>query len=177
MWWGLRVVLTTLALIGMACSGSTAACVDVVLTPEARAALHVESGQIDFVPVLPCGTGRGFIVSVVVSDVLSGAPPLRRLSFVVERNGERSYILSETRAAVTSTQIPQGTRRLSVSVGAVSAEGFTGSSGSGGEMAYLRWRTDGVTYELDASLGRALDEADVRQIARALMLRGSVAGR
>lgn len=177
MWLGLRVVLTTLALIGMACSGSTATCVDAALTLEARAALDIESGRIDFTPLLPCGVGRGFVVSSVVSDTLSGAPPQRRLSFIVERNGERSYVLSETRAAVTSSQIPQGTRHLSVSAGPVVADGFVGASGSGGEMAYLRWRTDGVTYELDATLGRALDEADVRQIAMALMLRGATAGR
>jgi hypothetical protein len=103
--------------------------------------------------------------------------PQRRISFIVERSGERAYVLSETRVLVASTQIPQSTHRLRVTAGEVIAEGFAGPSGSGGEMAYLRWRIDDVTYELDATLGRALDEADVRRIAIALMLRGAAVPR
>ena len=170
-------VIAALAVVAMACSSSAATCADAALTGEARATLEVESGQVDFAPVLPCGVGRGFVVRSVVGDALSGTPPGHRISFIVERNGERSYVLSETRAAVTSSQIPQGTRRISMPAGSVVAEGFAGPSGSGGEMVYLRWRTGGVTYELDATLGRALDEADVRQIAMALMLRGTTASR
>lgn len=170
-------VLAALAAVGMACSSRAATCVDATFTPEARAMLEVESRQVDFTPVLPCGTGRGFVVRSVASDALPGTPPGRRISFIVERNGERAYVLSETRVAVTSSQIPQGTRRLSVPAGSLVAEGFAGASGDGGEMAYLRWRTGGVTYELDATLGRALGEADVRQLAMALMLRASGAAR
>ncbi len=170
-------VIAALAVVGMACSSSTTICVDAALTHEAQAALEVESAQMDFTPVLPCGFGRGFVVISVAGDSLPGTPSQRRISFIVERHGERSYVLSETRAAITSSQVPQGTRRFNVLAGSVVAEGFAGASGSGGEMAYLRWRTDGVTYELDATLGRALDEADVRQITTALMLRGTAASR
>lgn len=172
-----RTAIAALLVVGMACSGGRPACVDATVAREARVALEVEAGQIDFAPVLPCGPGRGFVVGSVVGDTLPGTPPARRISFIVERNGERSYVFSGTRAAIGSSQIPQGTRRFSVSAGPAVAEGFIGPAGGGGEMAYLRWRTDGVTYELDASLGRALDEADVRQIATALMLRGSTAER
>lgn len=144
-----------------------------MLTLDARAALEVVAAQIDFTPVLPCGDGRGFVVTSVVGGTLPGTPPQRRVSFIAERSGERAYVLSETRAPVTFTQIPQSTHRLRVAAGEVVAEGFAGPSGSGGETAYLRWRIDGVTYELDATLGRALNEAEVQQIAIALMLRGS----
>ena len=144
-----------------------------MLTPDARAALEVVAAQIDFTPVLPCGDGRGFVVTSVIGGTLPGTPPQRRVSFIAERSGERAYVLSETRAPVTFTQIPQSTHRLRVAAGEVVAEGFAGPSGSGGETAYLRWRIDGVTYELDATLGRALKETDVRQIAMAFMLRAS----
>lgn len=170
-------IVAALTAVGTACSIGATTCVDAALTPDVRQAVAAESGRLGFHPVLPCGTGRGFIVSSVAIDALPGAPSERRISFIVERSGERAYVLSETRAAITSSQIPQGTRRLSVSAGPVVAEGFVGASGSGGEMAYLRWRTDGVTYELDATLGRALDEADVREIAGALMLRGATSRR
>ncbi len=170
-------IVAALAAIGTACSTGAMTCVDAVLTSEVRQAVAAESGSLGFDPVLPCGTGRGFIMSSVAIDALPGASSGRRISFIVERNGERAYVLSETRAAITSSQIPQGTRRLSVPAGPVVADGFVGASGSGGEMAYLRWRTGGVTYELDATLGRAVDEADVRQIAGALMLHGATLGR
>jgi len=166
-----------LILLRMACSPRAAICADVAWAPEARTTTETESGRLGFSPLLPCGTGRGFVVASVFVDVLPGTPAQRRISFIVERNGERAYVLSETRTPITSTQIPQGTRRLKVLAGQVVAEGFVGASGSGGEMAYLRWRTDGVTYELDATVGRALEEADVRQVAKALMLRGAALDR
>lgn len=166
-----------LALLGMACAPRAAICTDVAWAPEARRTAETESGGLGFPPLFPCGTGRGFVVASVVVDALPGTPAQRRISFIVERNGERAYVLSETRTPIASTQIPQGTRRLKVSAGRVVAEGFVGASGSGGEMAYLRWRTDGVTYELDATLGRAVEEADVRQVAKALMLRGTALDR
>ena len=172
-----RTIIAVLIVVaGMACSTGTATCVDATLTREAQAALDVVAAQIDFTPVLPCGYGPGFVVRAVIGDSLPGTPPQRRVSFIVERSGERLYVLSETRAPIGSSQIPQSTHRLRVSAATIVAEGFAGPSGSGGEMAYLRWRTEGVTYELDATLGRALDEAEVKRIASALMLRGSAGG-
>lgn len=172
-WPNATTAIAALAVAGIACSGSSSTCVEVPLTREARATFAVKSTRVDFTPLPPCAAGRGFAVASVFVDVLPGSPPGQRISFIVERNGEPSYVLSETRAAVTSTQIPQGTRRLRVTSNSVVADGFIGKSEGGGEMAYLRWRTGGVTYELDATLGRALDEAEVRQIAAALMRRAA----
>lgn len=168
-------VIAALALAGIACSSTSPTCAEIPLTSGARTTLAVESGRVDFVPMLPCGIGRGFSVASVFVDALPGTPPGHRISFMVERNGQPAYVLSETRTTVTSTQIPQSTHRFSVSAGPVVADGFTGVSEGGGEIAYLRWRTRGVTYELDATLGRALDGAQVRQIAGALMRRSAAA--
>ncbi|TAK76264.1 MAG: hypothetical protein EPO16_07430 [Dehalococcoidia bacterium] len=170
-WPNAATALAALAVAGIACSSQGSRCVEVPLTPQARATLAVESPRVGFIPLPPCAAGRGFTVASVFVDALPGTPPGQRISFIVERNGEPSYVLSETRAAVTSTQIPQGTRRLRVTSNSAVADGFIGMSEGGGEMAYLRWREGGVTYELDATLGRGLDEADVRQIAAALMRR------
>lgn len=161
------VVLTA----GAACSDRPTRCVDATLTGSAQASLSMLATRIDFKPVLPCGYGSGFVVRSVVGDTLPGPLPLLRISFVVERDGERSYVFSQTRSPITSFQIPQSTHRLRLSTGAVVAEGFAGPSGSGEEMAYLRWRTGDVTYELDATLGRTLDEAEAKQLATALMQR------
>ena len=84
------------------------------------------------------------------SVVPSGAPQ-PRVSFVAERRGERGFILSATPAEVPFSAIPQGTHRLVAGADAVTAAGFAGPSGSGEEIAYLRWRIDGISYELAAT--------------------------
>jgi len=167
------LAVAALAAVLAACASDTRACLDVPLSTAAQATLteEAEAGRIDFAPVLPCARGRGYLVTSVTGDSLPGAPPYRRLNYVVERRGVRVYVLSETRAPVTSTQIPQGTRRLRVTSGEATAEGFVGASGSGGEMAYLRWRAAGITYEFDATLGPAFSEADARTVAAALLAR------
>ena len=65
--------------------------------------------------------------------------------------------------------IPQGTHRLRAAGAGVTASGFAGPSGSGVDLAYLRWRTSGVTFELAATLHPWLTERDVRAIAEALI--------
>lgn len=169
------MIATAVAVAAMACAGGAATCVEATLSRQATAALAVIAADLDFTPLLPCGYGPGFVVESVIVDTLPGAPPQRRVSFIVERSGRRSYVLSQTRVPVTSTQIPQGTHRLRVAAGDVIAQGFAGPTGSGGEMAYLRWRIDGITYELDATLGGALDEAEALRIVRAVMQRASPA--
>ena len=49
--------------------------------------------------------------------------------------------------------------------------GFAGPSGSGPDLAYLRWRLGGVTFELAATLSHWLTEPDVQAIAEALISR------
>ncbi len=159
----------------LACAGGPATCVDASFAHEAQTAFDAVANGIDFVPVIPCGYSPDLVISSVTASALPGTPPPRRVSFIVEQSGERLYVLSETRAPVTSSAIPQSTHRLRLVVEDVVAEGFAGPSGSGGETAYLRWRTADITYELDATLGRALSETETQQIAAALMRRGVAA--
>ena len=70
--------------------------------------------------------------------------------------------------------MPLGTIRLRLSArgpdGAeVVAEGFTGPSGSDAEIAYFRWRTGGVTYELDAVLRDWQPLREVEALVRSLI--------
>lgn len=168
-----RVIALLMLVVG-ACSSGPAPCIDAAPTREARAALDSLAARIDFVPVLPCGFGEGLVVATVVIDALPGATPQLRVSFIVKHStGGRAYVFSQTRALITSSQIPQSTHRVRVSSGATTAEGFSGATGSGGESTYLRWRINEVTYELDATLGRLLTEAEVRDIAAALMARSA----
>jgi len=96
-------------------------------------------------------------------------PPTQRISFVVEQRGERAFILSATTAQVPFTAIPQGTSRLRASGDGVVADGFFGPSGGGDEIAYLRWRVAGVTYELFAVLSASLTHRDVQAITIAMI--------
>lgn len=170
------MTFAALLTIGVACASTPATCEDVALTREAQEALDIATSQIDFMPERPCSYGRGFVVTSVTVDRLPGVRPQARLSFIVQYStGERGYVFSQTRAPVTSTQIPQSTHRVWVSSGAIVAEGFSGPTGSGVDATYLRWRTNEVTYELDATLGRRLTDAEVQRIAAALMVRSATA--
>jgi hypothetical protein len=91
------------------------------------------------------------------------------VSFVVTRDGDDVFILSETRAAQPFSAIPQGTHRLQAMALGVVATGFAGPSGSGTEIVYLRWRVEGVTFELAGTLSPWLRERDVQTIAEALI--------
>ena len=47
--------------------------------------------------------------------------------------------------------------------------GFAGPAGTGDDIAYLRWRSDDVTYELHAALRPWLTEQDIVSLAVALI--------
>jgi hypothetical protein len=124
---------------------------------------------VDFDPLVPCSFRSGFQVSSVFVDTLPGTPPLPRVHFEVMRDAQPAFVLSETRAPLRFSAVPQGSKRIRVTAGRGVAEGFVGPSGTGKDVVYLRWRLDEVTHELAAILGPALTEPDVRAIAAALM--------
>ena len=103
--------------------------------------------------------------------MLPGDRPEPRISFTVARGDEHAYTLSQTRAELPFRAIPQGTHHLEAHAGGQVATGFAGPGGSGVDLAYLRWRRLGVTYELAATLRPWLDEEDVQALAVALMER------
>ena len=78
-----------LVVAGVACSNGSATCVAATFTREAQAALDVVAAQVDFTLVPPCGFGPGFVVTSVIGDTLPGALSQRRVSFIVERSGQR----------------------------------------------------------------------------------------
>ncbi|MYD65702.1 MAG: hypothetical protein F4X26_06970 [Chloroflexi bacterium] len=94
-----------------------------------------------------------------------------RVNFSVHREGEHGFLLSQTEATVPFLAIPLGSHRLQVEVDGRHAEGFAGPSGAGVDIAYLRWRRDGVTFELAATLRPWLTERDVQEIAAGMMAR------
>lgn len=102
-------------------------------------------------------------------DTLPGEPPEVRVSFVVTRDGDDVFILSETRALQPFSAIPQGTHRLQAAALGVVATGFAGPSGSGTEIVYLRWRVEGVTFEFAGTLSPWLREREVQTIAESLI--------
>jgi hypothetical protein len=90
-----------------------------------------------------------------------------RINQTVARDGEQLFVFSETRAPVPFRAIPDGTRVLEVSVGSTEpARGFVGISPSGSAIAYVRWRADGVTRELAATLHPVFTEADLVELVQ-----------
>lgn len=160
-----------LAFVAATCA-SPPVCRDVPLTPEANAQLAAAAGRVDFPLQPPCAFRSRLRVERVLVDVLPGDPPPPRVTFVVERSGRRAFLLSQTRALLPFSAIPQGSRRIGFDRAGVTAAGFAGPSGSGQEISYLRWRTDGVTFELSADLGRGQTVTEVERIAGVLMGRG-----
>ena len=120
--------------------------------------------------MLPWACDSRLLVTAVFEDAIpeQGAL-LPRVNFVVGRSGERAFIFSQTRALLPFSQIPQSTHRLRASAAGVSADGFAGPAGTGEDIAYLRWRSGGVTFELSATLRPWLSESDVRTLAEGLM--------
>jgi hypothetical protein len=163
------VAAVLLATLLAACGQSSAQCVDVPLSEAASAALASAEGELDFEPQLPCAFGRGFLLTSVLVDRVQGGQP--RISFLVQRHGERAFVLSQTRAEMRFTAIPQGTHRLRVAAPGVVTDGFAGPSGTGTDSAF-RWRVDGITFELDALLGRRLSGREFRQLAEGMMRAG-----
>ena len=154
----------------LAACDSEAMCSEVPLSAEAAEALDELERQVDFALTRPCAFESGLEVTGVSSDVI---PELgvrhSRVSFTVQRAGTHAFTLSQTRALVPFRAIPLGSHWLRVQAGDLTAEGFAGPTGAGVELAYLRWRRDGVTFELLATLHRRLTEQDVQDLAEALM--------
>lgn len=130
--------------------------------------------QTDFTPQRPCAARAGYRVQRVALDQLPGGSP--RLHFSVEWRGDPAFLFSQTRALVPFSQIPQGTHRLRVTSGGITADGFAGPSGSGGDIAYLRWRAGEVTSELSATLHTWLTEGDIKELAAGLIAADAAGG-
>ncbi|MBM3140683.1 MAG: hypothetical protein FJZ92_10915 [Chloroflexi bacterium] len=166
-----------LALLGAACGalgGSDGAPVCPVLSfaPGLEREWDALSASLDFAPEPPCARGGRLLVAVVFVDRTPADRGFAdRLNTVVERDGTRAFVFSQTRALVPFTQIPDGSRRLHVDAprGALAADGFVGRSPSGAGIAYLRWRTGGVTYEVAASIHRAFTERDLVAAVRSML--------
>lgn len=165
--------VATCALVALlaACT-SERTCSEVPLSPRAEEGLDVIEGGVDFALVRPCAFDSGLDVTGVSQDSLPEEGVRHpRVSFVVGRDGRHAFTLSQTRAVVSFRAIPTGSHWLRVSAGGLSAEGFAGPTGAGVDLAYLRWRRDGVSFELQATLGPRLTEQGVQDIAAELMRR------
>ncbi len=167
---GWNTVLPLLALIALAgCEAPAGACVPVPFSVLAANKLAVLAPSVDFGLEPPCVSRSGFEVTDVLEDELPGAQ--RRVHFVVQWQGQPAFTLSQTRALMLFSQIPQGTHRLRVDGERATAAGFAGPSGSGSEIAYLRWRTAEVTFELSATLHPWLAERDLVAVTKDLLRR------
>ncbi len=167
------ITLAACALVALAgACASEKTCSEAPLSPGAAEALDAIEGRIDFALVRPCAFESGLEVTGVSEDSIPEQGVRHpRVSFVVGRDGSHAFTLSQTRAVVAFRAIPTGSHWLRVSAGGLPAEGFAGPTGAGVDLAYLRWRRDGVTFELQATLGRRLTEQGVQEIAAALMER------
>ena len=164
-----------LAILASSCAGSPT-CSAVPVTQAAQSQLAAAREQIDFALIEPCTFGARLRVERVFVDTLPGEPVEPRVTFIVESNGERAFIFSETRAMLPFSAIPQGTQRLTVRRAGVTARGFAGPSGDGGEISYQRWRIGGVTFELFAALESWQTLRDVELLAAALIERSTAVG-
>ena len=151
--------------------GDNVAPMPISMSPEAERAWEEARHRVDFLASPPCSSYSGLQVTQV-SVGMSREP---RIHFVVERRGERLLILSETRALMPFTAIPMSTHWIVVRSGGSEAAGFAGPSGSGSDIAYLRWRKDDITFELSGSLGAWLTETRFKSLAAASMA-GCAAG-
>ena len=167
------LALLVVALVAAACRGQPVdGCIEVPLAPGLERARAEAISALDFEPTTLCGHRSDLLVVRVFASTALGDGPQPRLNSIVERDRERGFIFSETRAVMPFTAIPRGTHWLTVSAGGITASGFAGPSGSGDDIAYLRWRADGVTRELAVTLRSWLDEGDVATIAIALIEAG-----
>ena len=134
---------------------------------------EIEGGN-GFALVAPWSCDSRLRVDGVFEDAIPEQGELKpRVNFVVGRDGGRAFILSQTPALLPFTRIPQSAHRLRASAAGIEADGFAGPAGTGEEIAYLRWRRDGVTFELSATLRSWLTEQDVRELAETLIGRTS----
>ncbi len=167
--WLAVIAACVLAAAALGC-GSAGPCEDIELSPEAARSLAELEDASAFPLARPCGYEPRLEVGAVFEDALpEGGVQYPRVNFSVHRDGEHAFLLSQTEATVPFLAIPLGSHRLTVRAGGLAAEGFAGPSGAGVDIAYLRWRRGGVTFELAATLRPWLTERDVEDLAAGMM--------
>ncbi len=170
MW--LAVVAASLLVAASAACGARGPCADIELSPEAAQSLAELERSSAFPITRACAHEDEFTVGRVFEDSLpEEGRQFPRVNFSVHRDGDHAFVLSQTEATVRFLAIPLGSHRLRVEVDGRFAEGFAGPAGTGVDIAYLRWRRDGVTFELAATLHPWLTERDVQDLAAGLMER------
>ncbi|MDE2695719.1 MAG: hypothetical protein OXH97_04285 [Chloroflexota bacterium] len=169
--WLAVIAACILATAGVGC-GARGPCEDIALSAEAASSLAELDAASSFPIARPCAYEAEFEVGRVFADALPEQGRQHpRVNFSVHREGERAFVLSQTEATVPFLAIPLGSHRLQVEVDGRHAEGFAGPSGAGVDIAYLRWRRDGVTFELAATLRPWLTERDMQDLAAGMMER------
>ncbi len=163
----LAAVVTLLA----ACGGGPAECRVIPFAADARAQARSARDALSFEPVAPCSTRSDLEVVRVLAGNTATLPAEPRITYIVERRGDRAFTLAATRAELPFSAIPRNTEHLRAGAGEVTAAGFAGTATGGDEIAYLRWRIDGVTYELAATLHPWLTPSDVQTIAAVMIER------
>ena len=168
----LAVAAASLLVAASAACGTRGPCADIELSPEAARELAELERSSAFPIARACSFEPDFTVGRVFADSLpEQGRQFPRVNFSVHRDGDHAFLLSQTQATVPFLAIPLGSHRLQVEVDGRFAEGFAGPAGTGDDIAYLRWRRDGVTFELAATLHPWLTERDVQELAAGLMER------
>jgi hypothetical protein len=167
-------VALLVATLMIACNTQSATCDELPLTPDTTEQLDTASTAVGFSPQLPCAYRNDLEVTRIFDDSIGSTP---RINSQIERRDERIFIFSQTRGEVPFHSIPRSTHNIAVAAttaagDSVTASGFAGppaAVGGGAGGAYLRWRINGITYELAAILTLWFDESDVLQTAAALI--------
>lgn len=168
----LAVVAASLLVAASAACGARGPCADIELSPEAARSLAELDRSSAFPIMRACAYEPEFTVGRVFEDRLpEQGQHFPRVNFSVHREGDHAFVFSQTEARVPFRAIPLGSHWLRVDAGGLIAEGFAGPAGTGDDIAYLRWRHDGVTFELAATLRPWLTERDVQDLAAGLMER------
>ena len=164
-------LLVATAVASAAC-GVRGPCADIELSPEAARSLAEIERSSAFPIMRACAYEPEFTVGRVSEDRLpEQGQHFPRVNFSVYRDGEHAFVLSQTEARVPFRAIPLGSHWLRAEAGGLLAEGFAGPAGTGNDIAYLRWRRGGVTFEFAATLRPWLTERDVQDLAAGLMER------
>jgi hypothetical protein len=163
------------AALALACNTQPATCDELPLSAETSEQLATAATAVDFAPQLPCSYRNDLEVTRIFDNSVGSVP---RINFLVERDDQRTFIYSQTKGEVPFVAIPRSTHNIATSAttaagDSVTASGFAGptagEAGGGDTIAYLRWRTDGITHELAAILTPWFDEPDALQTAAALI--------
>ena len=166
------VVAASLLVAAAAACVSRGPCTDIELSPDAAGELADLERSSAFPIARACAYEPEFTVGRVFEDSLpEQGRQFPRVNFSVHRDGDHAFVLSQTEATVPFRAIPLGSHHVQVEVDGRFAEGFAGPAGTGDDIAYLRWRRDGVTFELAATLHPWLTEHDVQDLAAGMMER------